>query len=356
MIPEKLLLERALPPAWGPESGDWNRRRMEIRQLLQREIYGFLPEAPEQISFTELPTEWVDTVFCAGKAPLKRIRIDLTLRGKTFSFPICAVIPKNKTNLPFFISINFRDNVPDKAMPAEEIVDNGFAVFSFCYKDVTSDDGDFENGLAALLYEGRERTGSDCGKIALWSWAASRVMDYCRTLSCLDFEKAAVVGHSRLGKTALLTGMMDERFRFVFSNDSGCAGAAISRGKVGETVGKIFETFPYWFAPNYGKYSGAEEAMPFDQHFLLAACAPRYVYVASAEEDTWADPVSEYLSCCAASQVYEKLGLKGFSHPDRLPVVGDVFGAGTIGYHLRSGCHYFSREDWNHFFRFMDSK
>ena len=59
--------------------------------------------------------------------------------------------------------------------------------------------------------------------------------------------------------------------------------------------------------------------MPYDQHFLVAASAPRHVYVASAEDDYWYDPMTEYLSACAAGQVYEKLGLKGLIHPDRYP-------------------------------------
>lgn len=219
-------------------------------------------------------------------------------------------------------------------------------------EDVTADNNDFCDGIAGVLYRG-ERKESDCGKIAIWSWAASRVMDYCRTLNCLDFSKAAVIGHSRLGKTALLTGMLDERFKFVISNNSGCTGAALSRGKAGEQVERINSEFPFWFAPNYAKYGGREYEMPFDQHYLLAACAPRYVYVGSAAEDIWSDPDSEYLACCAASEVYESLGMSGFVHPDRLPVTGDVLQEGSIGYHLRFGGHYFSREDWKYYFAFI---
>lgn len=353
MFCEQKLAERRIPEVWSKDSSDWESRRREIAELLQKEVYGYRPGEPEEISFTELEGESFYKGFCAGKAPLKKIEIKGKICGREFAFPMYAVIPKTAGKHPFFVHINFRDDVPDRYMPTEEIIDNGFAVFSFCYKDVTSDDGDFDNGLAGVLYNGRKRQGSDCGKIAMWSWAASRVMDYCQTLDCLDFGKSAVVGHSRLGKTALITGMLDERFQFVISNDSGCTGAAISRQKVGENVSTICNVFPYWFAPNYVKYSNKEDEMPFDQHFLVAASAPRYVYVASAKEDTWADPDSEYLSCCAAGEVYERLGLKGFIHPDRLPVPTDVLHEGTIGYHLRYGSHYLSREDWLHYFDFI---
>ena len=156
------------------------------------------------------------------------------LCGKTFTFPFYAVIPKQKKNLPFFIHINFRSDVPDRYMPTEEIIDNGFAVFSFGYQDVTSDGMDFTNGLAGVLYDGREKNGSNCGKIPMWSWAASRIMDYCQTLDCLDFSKSAVVGHSRLGKTALYTGMITDSGRFRYDSTSAqtmrCAAFLLEHG------------------------------------------------------------------------------------------------------------------------------
>ena len=356
MIYEDLLTKRALPPVWGKDPKDWEQRRSEIKELLQREIYGFFPDNPENVTFIHLPGERIDANFCAGKASIERIVLQCTVGGRQFSFPFCAMIPRGKKELPFFVHINFRNQIPDKYVPTEEIIDNGFAVFSFCYLNVTTDDGDFDNGLAGVIYEGRPRKTSECGKLALWAWAACRVMDYCQTLDCLDLSRGAVVGHSRLGKTALLAGMMDERFSCAISNDSGCAGAALARENQGEKVADITRNFPFWFAPNYLQYSGNETAMPFDQHFLLAASAPRSVYVASAIEDDWADPNSEYLSCCAAGEVYERLGLPGFVHPDRLPQCGDVFHKGTIGYHLRAGRHFLSREDWNNYFRFLRSK
>ena len=93
--------------------------------------------------------------------------------------------------------------------------------------------------------------------------------------------------------------------------------------------------------------------MPFDQHFLLAAIAPRRVYAAGASEDIWADPQSEYLSCIAADGYHRAAGQPGFLHPDRDPVPGDCFAQGSIGYHLRAGTHYLSRQDWGYFMEYM---
>lgn len=323
----------------------------EIRELLLREEYGFLPSEPERV-WAE--TESCDEGFCAGKAELIKLKLICETEYGRFSFPVYYTRPvKIKHPMPCFIHINFRDLVPDKCQPSEELADNGFAVFSFCYQDVSSDDGDFTNGLAGLIYPEGKRNQDQCGKIGLWAWAAMRVMDYALTLEEIDPNHISVAGHSRLGKTALLTGALDERFFCAFSNDSGCSGAAISRGKRGESIRNIMELFPYWFCENYQKYVNKEEEMPFDQHFLLAANAKHKVYVASAEEDIWADPEKEFLSCVAASSYYEKMGKKGIICPEQMPRTGDAFHRGDIGYHLREGKHYFSREDWNYYIKYL---
>lgn len=167
-------------------------------------------------------------------------------------------------------------------------------------------------------------------------------------------NRASVVGHSRLGKTALLAGALDERFSCVISNNSGCSGAAVSRGKEGETIRHITTAFDYWFCENYQKYADKEDTLPFDQHFLLAAIAPRRLYVASASDDLWADPVSEFLGCFAANEVCDKLGIKGLVSKDRLPLAGEYYHDGTIGFHLRKGSHYLGREDRNLFMDYLE--
>lgn len=332
---------------WPDTNVPWERRRKEIVQLLCKEEYGFCPPPPQRLTWEE---EMVKERFCAGKAPLKRVTLTAQLEEGTFSFPIYTVIPKKGDKLPFFVLLSFRDEIPNEGFPAEEICDRGYGVVMVCYQDVTADNGDFDSGLAKVVFRGRERSGSDCGKIALWAWAASRALDYALSLPRLDSSRAAVIGHSRLGKTALLAGALDERFSYVISNDSGCSGAAISRGKQGETIQVITDVFPYWFCPRYQQYAGREEELPFDQHFLLAASAPRKVYVASAREDIWADPQAEKSACRGADEVYKKLEMAGFIG------TGDLCHGGNIAYHVRDGEHYLSREDWNHFMDYMEGK
>ena len=335
----ELLKERNVPPLLP---------RAQALELLQREEYGILPAPPDALSFTA--QENIIPRFCGGNAELHQITARCTVSSKPFSFPFSAVFPTDGKPHPFFIHINFRDAVPDRYMPTEELVDNGFAVLSFCYTDVSSDDGDFTNGLAGLLFENGKRSPSDPGKIALWAWAAQRVMDWAETKpDALDLSSAVVCGHARLGKTALLTAATDPRFTFAYSNDSGCSGAALARGTRGETIRNICEKFPYWFCENYYQYIGNEAQMPFDQHDLIAAIAPRRVLIGSASQDFWADPLSEQLACVAASPAFDR----GLDCPDRPARAGEAFLSGDVGYHLRHGRHYFSRADWHQLIRFV---
>jgi len=338
---EELFNQRKLPKL---------KTREEMLEIMCREVYGYLPPKPDKLSFAV--TENTVNNFCAGKAVLNKIIAECTIGSEVFSFPFYAALPTDGEKHPFFVHINFRDCVPDLYMPTEELIDNGFAVLSFCYKDVTSDDMDFTNGLAGVLYKnGKRNSATDAGKIAMWAWAAQRVLDYAETLeNILDLSCGIVCGHSRLGKTALFTAATDERFAFAYSNDSGCSGAAITRDKQGENVRIIYDRFPYWFCENYEKYVDNEYNMPFDQHYLVASISPRKVLIGSASEDIWADPVSEQFCCLAASSAFKN----GFVYSGKTAKIGEEFLEGDIGYHLRKGLHYFGREDWHKLIKFVN--
>ncbi len=333
---KEMLFERKLPPV---------KKREDMLETLQREEYGYLPAKPDQIEWKIQP-DFIPH-FCAGKAYLSKVTAVCSWGEKSFSFPFYTAIPSDGKKHPFFIHINFRDAIPDRYMPSEELIDHGFAVLSFCYEDITRDDGDFTNGLCGLLFENGRRTEHDPGKIAIWAWAAQRVMDYAQTKSDrLDLNASIVCGHSRLGKTALLTAATDERFRFCYANNSGCCGAALSRSKTGEDIAAICERFPYWFCERLKNYIHKEYEMPFDQHELIACIAPRFCCIGNASEDDWCDPLSELLSCIAASTMYQQAGYKGLIFEDHPPRIDDQYFEGRIGYHMRKGKHYFSRQDW----------
>ncbi len=331
---------------------DWIKRRKEIIDILSREEYGYMPPAPEKVT-GEAKRE--EDRCCSGHAYKERINITFDTPKGDFSFPVNFFVPVKKGKYPLIILINFRPDAYDKYCPVEEIFDSGFAIAQIYYEDITTDDTDFTNGIAPL-YERDKNTG--WGKISMWAFSISRAIDYFVTREEIDSENIIVAGHSRLGKTALWCGANDERVKFVCSNGSGCSGAAYERlkHKGAETIDDIVRRFPQWFCGNYKKYVKNPESMPFDQHFLIAACAPRYVCVGDASEDLWADQYSEQLACIGASPAWKINGRSGYIGVKRPAKVGERFPKGEICYHMRDGMHFFGRADWLSFIKFIKAK
>lgn len=355
---EELLKERRLPELLEFKDGrrvgglsEWPERQRELVKILSRNVYGFSPEPPDTVC-GEILTQQREAF--GGCAIHEKIVLQFDTPCGAFSFPVDLLTPAGaKGPFPTFLDIAFRPEIPDRYFPVADILSRGFAVARFCYQDITADKDDgFSSGLAGLYRSGTRRA-DEWGKISMWAWAASRVADYLETRPEFDRSRLYVIGHSRLGKTALWAAAQDGRFACAISNDSGCSGAALSRGKCGETVEAILSQFGYWFCDNYRQYKGREDTMPFDQHFLLAAIAPRFLCVGSATEDTWADPASEFLSCLAADKAYRFLGVSGLVSPDRLPEAGEHLSDGHISYHLRTGQHQLAPEDWACYMDFL---
>ena len=305
---------------------EWEKYRPTLKEQFLAEEYGALPE--KIVPSIRVEDEYINF---AGKAKWEKVYFTFEKNGKSHTVMANLILPKNKTNVPVFVAIDFHDVIPNKYLPMEEIIDTGFGVFDFCYKDVTTDDGDFTNGLCGLF----EKDGRcEFGKLSIWAYFASACMDYLLTREEVDKNNIAVIGHSRLGKTALLCSALDERFKLTCVNNSGCCGAAISRGKVeeNETLAKITEVFPFWFCENFIKYVNNEDALPFDQHMLISLVAPRYIVVGGAKEDFWADNEGQHLSCAMAVPVWEMYE-KGSANK-------------KVSYYEREGTHFLSRTDW----------
>ena len=258
--------------------------------------------------------------------------------------------------------------------PYSLIVQRGYAVATVHYEELEID----FPGAAALgvrgLFAGAEDLNSNpdpfgWGAIGAWAWGLSRTMDVLEGLDEIDSSKVIVVGHSRLGKTALWAAAQEPRFAAAVSNNSGCGGASLFRHKSGEDIALITGVRPHWFAARLAEYGDREDELPVDQHQLLALIAPRPVHVASATVDPGADPYGEYLSTLYASPVFELFGLTGVlpvglvcpGHD--LPVVTahqlpppspGVRVGGALSYHIRAGEHDMVAEDWTHALEFAD--
>ena len=356
---KRILEQRKLPGILvhtdgRPVTGEsWPERRKEIRTLLENELFGHLPDEPF-IRKSETVRE-ENRHFLGGKAIYRDVEITVTLRDTPFSWHVICAIPKAEKPVPVFVMPSFTKLLPFDTLPVEEICDGGYGVCCFDYQTVTKDNEDFRDGLAGIFYPDGKRGPHDGGKIAIWAWAASRVLEAVCRFPEIDPKRISVVGHSRLGKTALWAGAQDERFSAVISVQSGCGGAALARGNTGEKIRDITTNFPFWFAPAYAGYADREALMPFDQHFLLALTAPRPLYVTSAASDLWADPLNEYLDALAVTPVYQLLGMKGVEDVEALSD-SVALHTGAVGYSRRIGGHFFSREDWQRVICFLDQR
>jgi hypothetical protein len=373
-----------LPDVLGPahDSKAWPARREQILELYRTEVFGHSPAKPANQKFTVVN---VDRNALGGRAVRKLVTISF---GGGPALHMLVYVPAHKNAAPVFLGLSFSGNqtvCPDPAIPLGEewvrdpdtkqmvkrtapeasrgraseqwqldkILAHGYGLATIYYGDIEPDfDGGMKYGVRPLFFRPgqTEPAPEEWGAIAAWAWGLSRAMDYLETDRDVDARHVAVFGHSRLGKTALWAGAQDTRFALVISNESGEGGAAISRRDYGERTQDLNAHFPHWFCANFRKYSGHEDQMPFDSHFLLALTAPRPLYVASAEGDQWSDPRGEFLGAVNASRVYELLGKPGLG-TDQMPGIQQPI-MHTVAYHIRAGKHDVTAYDWEQYLKF----
>jgi len=329
----------------------WPRRRAELLKLFGDEMFGHAPVGrPENLAFRMIEE---DQHALDGKATRKLVEISFdTPHAGRFKFPVQLFLPNDaKGRVPTLVLPAF-EGLADPATP--QIIERGWGLAILDRTKLAADDATtYRNGVINAFSGDGELAPDAWQAFGAWAWGASRVMDYLETEPAVYAQRVAIVGFSRMGKTALWAGANDPRFAAVISNESGAGGAALSNRLYGETIEDLNVRFPHWFAKNYRNYNGREGKLPFDDHQLLALIAPRPLYVGSAEGDLWSDPRGEFLACVAASPVYELLGEPGLG-TDSMPPLEHPIATGRIGYHIRRGPHAFTDYDWQRYLDFLD--
>lgn len=403
-LPDPLVMLDARAVA--TQSQWFHERRPELKALFQHYMYGHFPPAPKSVK-AELRRE--DSQALNGKATLKEITL-------TFGPPaapkinLLLVIPNARQGrVPVILGLNFCGNhtvlddpriaLPTVWMPnycpgcsnnaatdagrgqdapswdIAQVIDRGYALATFYHGDIDSDRPDATDGLRAFTAKGgmrgwlkaprkdtrcpacpaRYENGDyDWGTLASWAWGLERAVDYLVKDKAIDKQRIAVFGHSRNGKTALLAGAFDERIGLILCHQAGCGGSAPSRGKVGESVKAINDHFPHWFNAAFKQFNDAPERLPFDQHELIALCAPRPVLLSNATEDQWANPQGQFDMVRAVDSLYRWLAGDGLA-VTKMPETGHLV-ASRLGYFIRPGKHSTRPEDWKAFCDFADAQ
>jgi len=385
-LPDPLVTQNGQPVR---DAAAWHARRAEILRLFETHVYGRTPKLDFHL---RAETRAVEPRAFRGLATRKEITLRLFDDPAAPRIDLLLYLPNRaKRPVPALLGLNYYGNASVENDPAvalstrwmrptkemgivnnqattatrgahasrwaiERALTYGYAVATFYYGDIEPDCREgWKTGLRGYVLGKSGRTGfaaDEWGAIGAWAWGLSRALDYLTTQPAIDPHQVLVFGHSRQGKTALWAGAQDERFAIVVSNDSGEGGAALARRRFGETIADSVRLSGYWYCQNYQRYVDHEADLPTDQHMLVALAAPRPVYVASADLDTWADPRGEFLSALAAEPVYRLLGQSGLG-VKQMPPPNQPVGQ-RIGYHLRRGAHNITAYDWEQYLRFAD--
>ena len=375
---------------------DWRKRRMEILDIFAKNMYGAEPPKPEAVV-----TECFESGLTLGELAVReQIRmwfkkdrtgpyIDwLIVRPRHATGPVPVVLRLNYYGNHEFLSDpevlpphgwvdgrGTKDRKSDGSTrgylrntqcrtphPADEILARGYAFMTACYGDISPDPDWKKDDMEKLPYTGvfglwgerDEKRTDNPGALGAWAWAMSRALDYIETDSALDAKRVVATGCSRLGKAALLAAARDERFAVCVPNQTGKGGVPLTKRFFGENVDRMIEMFPFWFCKEFRKYVDNESSMPFDQHMLLACVAPRALLVQGFNRP-WFDPKGEYLSCKAASCVWEFLGRPGMPGDGEEPADFSTEAVGPyLGYVRRPGLHGISGYDWKWMLDFAD--
>lgn len=386
-LPDPLKMQDGAPVK---TADDWTkRRRPELKGLIQHYMYGVPPAAPDNLQAKVVRS---DNQALGGKATVEEITLTFG-PGDKGRINLLLIRPNaNKAKAPVFAGLNFNGNhtvlKDDKiALPtvwmrgtpgnkaaaadrgkevdvwcAEQLVDRGYALATAYYGDIDPDKDkdhqDWSDGVHPLYYKAGQKQPAphEWGSIAAWAWGLSRIVDHLAARDDIDPKRIAAIGHSRLGKTALLAGALDERIAIVCPHQSGTGGCALSRDNDQETVKRINENFPHWFNDNFTQFNDQEEKLPFDQHSLMALCAPRPIFDTEGMQDTWANYDAAFRSLKRADPVHKLLGESGLKAGRPIEQDEEITAenAGTLNQYRRDEKHVLNRGYWEKILNFAD--
>ena len=350
VLPDPLKLANGKPVKTAKDW--WKKRRPELVELFDREIYGRTPAhtpsvkwevtatRDEKVGDRDVRVRKVIGHVDNSAYPAISVDIDLTLTTPAGAKGVPVIIE--------FFPAEWAARIPPQPKPTwqEQVIARGWAYAILSPTSIQADNGaGLTKGIIGLVNKGQPRAPDDWGALKAWAWGASRALDYLETSPDVDARRVVIEGVSRYGKASLVTLAYEPRFAMGFIGSSGAGGAALARRNWGEKLENVAASGEYhWMAGNYIRYAAdplTVNDLPVDAHELIALCAPRPVFIGAgnpAQGDGWVDPKGMFMAAAAAGPVYRLLGL-GDLGTTEFPPMETALVAGEIAYRQHSGGH-----------------
>jgi hypothetical protein len=340
----------------------WPRRRAEIVEAFEREVYGRIPKNVPKVKWevtrtTEGESGGIATVTRAlvGRVDNSAFpKIEVAIRA-SFTVPRDAA---GRVPIILQFGFGFGFGGKGKTVPwTRQALDKGWGHGTIIPVSIQPDNNRLREGIIGLTNKGQPRRPDDWGALRAWGWGVSRLIDYfeANPASGVDPAKACITGVSRYGKAALVATAFDTRVAAGFVASSGAGGAKLFRRDFGELLENLASRGGYhWMAGNFLKYA-ADEAdfgkktvadLPVDQHQLIALCAPRPCFISYGVppgDPNWVDAHGSFMAAVLAGPAYRLLGKKDLGTPgdyltDKMPAVNTLIG-GELAWRQHSGGH-----------------
>jgi hypothetical protein len=350
----------------------WQKRRPEIVEYFDREIYGRVPQHVPGVTWEivsvkndvmeDIPVFVKKLSGHVDNSSYPSIKVDIEL---TLTIPANATAPVPMVmEFGFIFPPGFKFPEPPAGTVKEptwqhQVLSKGWGYAILVPSSYQADWGaGLTSGIIGLVNKGQHRKPDDWGALRAWAWGASRAVDYCETDNAVNAKSIIIEGLSRYGKAAIVTMAYDPRFAMAFVGSSGAGGTKILRRVFGEQVENLASSGEYhWFAGNFIKYAGplTPNDLPVDAHELVALCAPRPVFISSGSfevEGGWVDAKGMFLGGAFASPVYELLGMRGLGTYNFPPIETPLV-SGEIAFRQHKGGHT-TGPNWPFFLKFSE--
>jgi hypothetical protein len=343
----------------------WERRRAEISEIFDREIYGRLPENIPSVTWKVISVK--DTIDGKFKVKIKQLEgvADHMLHpGTKVVIQLSLGTPANNpTPVPVIMEFGFdwggrfgQQTGENELTWKQQLLQQGWAYAILNPVSIQADHGaGLRQGIIGLVNKGEHRKPDDWGALRAWAWGASKAVDYFETDEDVDANRVGIEGLSRYGKAALVAMAYEPRIAIGFIGSSGAGGAKILHRVFGEQVENLASSAEYhWFAGNFIRYAGplTQEDLPVDAHHLVAMCAPRPVFISSGSplvEGQWVDAKGMFLGGAMAGPVYELLGKQSMRTMVFPPQ--ETLADGDVAFRQHQGGHT-NTPNWPHFINF----